>query len=116
MRGRGSKAALILNETFGGFNDPKGDGADHRHDELPDVFQLRLSDASFNGSCPSTPDGHRFFLQSLLCSFLCTLEQLLGDSCIRAFRRGNYSDGLSMPRAFSEAHCLARFGGSWRGR
>lgn len=116
MRWRGSKAALVFNETFGGFDDTKGDSADHRHDELPDVFQLGLPDASFNGSCPSTPDGYSFFLQPLLCSFLSTLEQLLSDSCIGAFRRGNNSDRLSMSRAFSETHCLAWFGGSWGGR
>lgn len=38
MRWRSSKAALIFNEALGGFDDAKGDSADHRHDELPDVL------------------------------------------------------------------------------
>lgn len=85
MRRRGSKAALILNEALGGFDDAKRDGADHGHDELPDVLQLGLPDASFHGSCPATPDGHSFFLQSLLRSFLSALQQLFRDGCISAF-------------------------------
>ncbi len=120
MRWRGSKAALIFNEALGGFDDAKGDGADHRHDELPDVLQLGLPDASFNGSCPITPDGYSFFLQSLLRSFLSSLQQLFSDGCISAFRRRDNSDRLSMARAFSEAHCPAwlggRRGGRWIGR
>lgn len=120
MRWRGSEAALIFNEALGSFDDAKGDGADHGHDELPDVLQLGLPDASFNGSCTTTPDGYSSFLHSLLCPFLSTLQQLFGDGCIGAFRRGHNSDRLSMARTFSEAHCLAwlggRRGGRWIGR
>lgn len=116
MRWRGSKAALIFNEALGGFDDAKGDSADHRHDELPNVLQLGFPDASFNGSCPITSDGASFFLQSLLCSLLCTLQQLFSNGCISAFRSGDNSDRFSMARAFSEAHCLAWLGGRQGGR
>lgn len=116
MRWWRSKAALIFNEALGGFDDAKGDSADHRHDELPDVLQLGLPDASFNGSCPITPNGYGFFLQSLLCSFLSPLQQLFSNGCISAFRRGDNSDRLSMARAFSQAHCPAWLGGRWGGR
>lgn len=44
-----SKTALILNEALWRFNDAKGNSADHRHDELPNVLQLGLSDASLSG-------------------------------------------------------------------
>lgn len=116
MRWWGSKTALIFNEALGGFNDAKGDSADHRHNELSDVLQLGLSNTSFNGSSPTTPNGYSFFLQSLLCSFLSTLQQLFSNGCISAFGRGDNSDRLSVPRAFSEAHCPAWFGGRWGGR
>lgn len=110
MRSGGSKAALILNETLGGFDNTKGNCADHRHDELSDVLQLGLPYASFNGPCSTSPNGSCFFLQSLLCSFLSTLQQLFSNGCISAFTRGDNSDRLSVARAFSEAHCPA-----WRG-
>lgn len=77
---------------------------------------MGLPGASFNGPCSATPDGYSFFLQSLLRSFLCTLQQLLSDGCISAFRRGDNSDRLSMARAFPEAHCPARLRGRWGGR
>lgn len=116
MRRRRTKATLIFDETFGGFDDAEGDSADHGHDELPDVLQLLLPDAGLSGSCSTTPDGFSFLLQSLLCSFLGTLEQLFSDCCISAFRRGDNSDRLSMARAFSETHGLAWFGGGRGGR
>lgn len=107
MRRWCSKTPLIFNETLRGFDDAKGDRTDHRHDKLPDVLQLGLPNASFNSSCPTTPYGNSFILQSLLCSFLCTLKQLFSNGCISAFRRGDDSDWLSMPRAFSETHSPA---------
>lgn len=116
MRCWGSKTPLIFNEALGCFDDAKGDGADHGHDELPDVLQRGLPDASFNGSSPTTPNGYSFFLQSLLCSFLSTFQQLFGDGSIRALTRGDDSDRLSVPRAFSEAHRSAWLGGKWGGR
>lgn len=108
------EAALVFDEPLGGFDDAEGDGADHGHDELPDVLQLGLPDARLNGSCSSAPAGYRFLLQTLLRSFLGTLQQLLGDGCVGAFRRRDDSDGLSVAGAFSEAHGPAWFGGSRR--
>lgn len=115
MRRRASEAAFVFNKTFGGFDDAEGDSADHRHNKLPDVFQLGLPNASFNGSCSSTPAGYGLFLQTLLRSFLGTLEQLFSNSCISAFRRGDDSDRLSMTGTFSETHRPAWFGRSWGG-
>lgn len=88
MRRRASEAALVFNETFGGFDDAEGDRADHGHNKLPDVFQLGLPNAG---------------------SFLGTLEQLLSDSCVSAFRRWDDSDRLSVAGAFSETDGPAWF-------
>lgn len=116
MRWWGSKTSLIFNEALRCFYDAKGDRADHRHDELPDVLQRGLPYTNINGSSSSTPNGYSFFLQSLLCSFLSSLQQLFGNGCIRAFTGGDDSDRLSMPRTFSEDHRSAWLGGRWGGR
>lgn len=115
MGRRSSKTALILNEALGSFDDAKGNSADNWHDELSDVFELGFSDASLTGSRPPPPNADSFFLQSLLCSFLGTLQQLFGDGCIGTFGRRDYSNGFPVPGALPEAYWPSWFRCSWGG-
>lgn len=91
---------LILYEPSGGLDDPRGDGADHRHDELPDIFDLCLHLPPLQLGC--------FFLDFLLCPLLRPLQELLSNCCISPFRRRNNPDGFNPSRALSD-RCLVFF-------
>lgn len=91
---------LVLYEASGGFDDPRGDGADHGHDELPDILDLRLHLPPLQL--------RRFFLHFLLRPLLCPLQELLSDCGICPFRRRNNPDWFNPSRALSD-NCLIFF-------
>lgn len=91
---------LILYEPPGSLDDPRGDGADHRHDELPDILDLRLHLPSLQLS--------RFFLNFLLRPLLCPLQELLSNCGICPFTRRNNPDRFNPSRALSD-NCLIFF-------
>lgn len=91
---------LILYEPSGGFDDSRGDGADHRHDELPDIFDLCLHLPPLQLCC--------FFLDFLLGPLLRPLQELLSDGRISPFRGRDDPDRFNPARALSDC-CLVFF-------
>lgn len=88
---------LVLYEPSGSLDDPRGDGTDHRHDELPDVLDLRLHLPSLQLSC--------LLLDFLLRPLLGPLQELLSNRGICPFRGRNNPDRLNPSRALSD-NCL----------